>query len=140
MGSKEYLEHLAAIPLFAPCSKRDLQRIARSADEVEVEAGRTLVEQGSPGREAYVVVEGAAEVRRKGAVLATLGPGDHFGELALLDGGVRTADVVTTEPCRVLVIGSREFSALLDTVPGLSRKLLTALAGLVRELDERVYS
>jgi CRP/FNR family transcriptional regulator, cyclic AMP receptor protein len=139
MATKAYPEHLRSIPLFASCTDRELGRIAKAADEVEVDQGRVLVEQGSPGREAYVIVTGSAEVRRGDEVLAELGPGDHFGELALLDGGERTATVTATSPSVVLVIGRRELSALIDTVPGLAHKLLAALAGLVRELDQKVY-
>lgn len=139
MASSAYLDHLSRIPLFSACSKRELERIGSATDEVDVEAGRVLVEQGAVGHEAFVIIEGTAEVRRGEQVVTELGPGAHFGELAILDGGPRTASVVATTPLRLLVLGQREFSALVDDVPGLSHKLLRALASRVRELDQKIY-
>ena len=139
MASSSYLDHLSRIPLFAACSKKELERIGSVTDEVEVAEGRVLVEQDAVGHEAFVIIEGRAEVRRGDQVLAQLEPGDHFGEMAILDGGPRTASVVATTPLRVLVLGQREFSALVDDVPGLSHKLLRALATRVRELDQKIY-
>jgi CRP/FNR family transcriptional regulator, cyclic AMP receptor protein len=136
---REYLDHLAAVPLLRSCTKRELERVARAADEVQLDAGRKVVEEGHPGNECYVVISGTAEVTRDGNVLAKIGPGDHFGELAVLDGGPRTATVTSTSDMMLLVIGRREFSALLEDVPGLSHKVLVNLAGWVRQLDEHVY-
>jgi CRP-like cAMP-binding protein len=137
--ASSYLDHLSRIPLFSACSKRELERIGSATDEIDVAAGRVLVEEGAVGHEAFVIVEGTAEVRRGEQTVAELGPGDHFGELAILDGGPRTASVVAASPLKVLVLGQREFSALVDDVPGLSHKLLRALAGRVRELDRKIY-
>jgi CRP-like cAMP-binding protein len=135
-----YLEHLAQVPLFRSLSKRDLQRVARAADELQVEPGRVLMEQGQVGRECFVIVDGTATVRRNGRRVATLGPGDAAGELSLLDHGPRTATVVADGAMTVLVIGAREFSGLLDEVPTVARKLLTSLAARVRELDAKAFA
>lgn len=140
MSRDTYLDHLATVPLFAACSKKDLQKIARASDEIRVEAGRVLVQEGMTGHEAYVILEGAATVERGGTRIAELGPGDYFGELAILDGGPRTATVVAGTPMTVLVLGQREFSGVLDEVPGLAHKLLATLATRVRQLDEQVYA
>jgi len=137
--SNGYLTHLSQIPLFTACSARDLQKIARAVDEVDVDREREIVTQGSTGREAFVIVEGEAAVRRNGRRIATLGPGDHFGELALLDGGPRTATVIATSPMKLLVLGQREFTGLLDEVPGLALKIMTSLASLVRDLNQKIY-
>ena len=134
-----YLDHLAAVPLFAACSRRDLQRIARASDQTTLEAGRVLVHQGDVGRECFIVLEGKVKVERGGRKIATLGPGACIGELALLDKGPRTATVVAQTPLTVLVLGPREFSGVLDEVPGLAHKLLAALAATVRELDKTAY-
>jgi CRP-like cAMP-binding protein len=134
-----YLEHLATLPLFSSCSKRELQKIARAGDEVSVEAGRVLVDQGDIGREAFVILEGTAVVKRNGRRIAMLGPGDHFGELSLLDHGPRTATVVTDTDTNVLVLGSRQFAGVLDEVPTMARKLMAALASRVRELDSKAF-
>jgi CRP-like cAMP-binding protein len=133
------LDQLANVPLFRSCSQRELAKIARAVDEVEVAAGRVLVEQGAAGHECYILVAGEASVIRDGNVIATLGPGDPIGELAVLDGGPRTATVVATTDLDLLVLGQREFSALLSEVPTLSHKILVNLSRRLRQLDERVY-
>lgn len=138
MAASGYLEHLATIRLFSSCSQRDLTKIARATDELTVPAGRVLVEQGGSGREAFVIVSGEASVSINGNKVVTLGAGKHFGELALLDGGPRTATVTALTDLTVLVIHQRAFLSLIDEVPGLARKIMTSLAGMVRELDEQV--
>lgn len=138
-GRSDHLEQLAKQPLFSACSKRELQRIARAADEIAVEAGRVLVNQGQTGREAFIILEGRAIVKRNGRRIATLGPGDQFGELSLLDHGPRTATVQAETPMQVMVLSSRAFAGVLDDVPSLAHKLLAALAGRIRDLDRRVY-
>jgi CRP/FNR family cyclic AMP-dependent transcriptional regulator len=135
----QYLEHLAQVPLFASLSKRELQKLARASDEMSLDKDRVLVEQDTTGHEAFVILEGEAVVKRGGRKVATLGPGDHFGELALLDGGPRTASVIAVTPLQVLVLGQREFAGLLDEVPGLAHKVLANLAAWVRELDAKTY-
>ena len=138
MAASGYLDHLSSIRLFSSCSQRDLTKIARATDELTVPAGRVLVEQGGSGREAFVIVDGEAAVSINGTTVVTLGPGKHFGELALLDGGPRTATVTALTDLTVLVIHQRAFLSLIDEVPGLARKIMTSLAGMVRELDEQV--
>ena len=134
-----HLEHLAQVPLFSALSKKDLQKVARATSEVSRDAGTMLVDQGDLGREAFVIVEGTATVRRNGRKVGTLGPGDSVGELSLLDHGPRTATVTANTPITVLALSAREFSGLLEDVPGLAHKLLAQLAGRVRELDRQIY-
>lgn len=138
-GSSRYLKHLAQIPLFSACSTRDLQKIAKAADELTIDEEREIVTQGTVGRECFVIVEGEATVKRNGRRIASLGPGDHFGELALLDGGPRTASVYANTPLTLLVLGQREFTGLLDEVPGLGLKIMASLATRIRELDQKIY-
>ena len=95
--------------------------------------------QGDVGRECFVLVEGTVKIERNGRKVASKGPGAYFGELSLLDKGPRTATVIAETPITVLVLGPREFSAVLEEVPQLSHKLLTALAQQVRSLDEKAY-
>lgn len=135
----KHLEHLAEIPLFSALSKKDLQRIAKASNEISREAGTVLVDQGDAGREAFVVIEGTATVKRNGRKVGTLGPGDAIGELSLLDHGPRTATVTADTPITVLVLSAREFSGVVEEVPGLAHKLLTQLAARVRELDRQIY-
>jgi CRP/FNR family transcriptional regulator, cyclic AMP receptor protein len=139
MARNSYLDHLAGVPLFSACSKKELQAVAKASDEINLPAGRVLCEQGTIGREAFVIVDGEAEVKRNNRKVATLGPGSYVGELALLDHGPRTATVTTTSDVTVLVLGAREFSGLLDEVPSISHKLMKALAHRIRELDAKAY-
>lgn len=140
MASRDkHLDRLALVPLFSGCTRKDLQKIARATNEIEVEAGRVLTDQGDAGREAFVIVEGEATVKRNQRKIATLGPGDAVGELSLLDHGPRTATVVAATPMTLLVLSTREFSGVVDEVPGLAHKLMSALASRIRELDNKVF-
>jgi len=139
MARSSYLDQLASVSLFSACTPKELQAVARASDEIALPAGRTLCEEGAPGREAFIILEGTAEVRRNDTKVATLSDGDCFGELALLDHGPRTATVVAATDLRVLVIGSREFSAILDEVPPIARKLLASLAERIRDLDAKTF-
>ena len=127
---------LKSIWLFSECSARELKSIASAADEVVVPTDRVLVEEAI-GRELYLIVSGTASVRRKGRLVATLKSGQHFGELALLDRRPRNATVTSSSEMTLLVLGQRQFNGLLETVPALSRKLLAAMAGRVREQDQK---
>jgi len=138
-GRNQYLDHLAAVPLFAACSHKELQRIARASDETQLPAGRVLMRQGESGRECFVIVDGEVKIERNGKKVATVGAGACIGEMSLLDKGPRTATAIAQTPLSVLVLGPREFSGVLEEVPGLARKLLAALAMRVRELDKTVY-
>lgn len=135
----EYLEHLRAVPLFANCSNADLTAIAAAVDEIEVEPGRILITEGEAGREAFIIVSGEATVSRDGQVVATLHPGAPFGEMALVDRSPRNATVTASTPLRLLVLGQREFVALLDGSPGFTRTILAALATRLREKDLALY-
>lgn len=135
----KHLDHLAEIPMFSALTKRDLQRVAKATNELSVDAGTVLIDQGDMGREAFVVVEGTATVKRNGRKVGELGPGDAIGELSLLDHGPRTATVTADTAMTVLVLSAREFSGVIEEVPGLAQKLLGQLASRVRELDRQVY-
>jgi CRP/FNR family transcriptional regulator, cyclic AMP receptor protein len=132
-----FLDHLSEVPLFSALSKRDLQLVARAAEDVKVDAGKVLVTEGSAGAEFFVIVEGKARVTRRGRKVAELGPGDFFGELALLDRAPRNATVVAETPMELLVLAQRQFAALIDEVPGLAHKLLAGLARRLRESDAK---
>ena len=125
------IELLRRVPLFESCSKSELASIARVADEVSVPAGRDLTKEGAPRREFVILVEGAAEVRRKGKVINQLGDGDFLGEIALVANVPRTATVTTTWPSRLLLLTDRAFKSLLRESPSLQTKVLSALAARV---------
>lgn len=139
MAARPKALDLKSIWLFSSCSASELRKIRSSLEEVTVPAGKVLVEEGTIGREFFLIVTGTAKVVRNGRKVATLGPGSHFGELALLDRRPRTASVVSEEAMDVLVLDQRHFNGLLESVPSIARKLLAALATRLREADAKVH-
>lgn len=115
-------------PLFSHCSRRELASIAGLADEIDLKEGTELTRQGAPGREFFVLIEGAADVLRNGRKVNSLQAGDFFGEIALVYRGPRTATVKATAPIRALVVTERSFRRLLETSPEIQSKVLAALA------------
>ena len=137
MAKDHYLSRLAAVPMFQACSKRDLQTLGRRGDTATIDTGHVLVREGSRGNEVYVIIDGKVEVSRDGIAVAELGPGDYFGELAVLDPGLRDATVKATTPGEVYVLGRREFRALLTEVPDLAWKIMIGMARRLHEADNR---
>lgn len=132
------VDMLRKVPLFSGLSQRHLDLIARHADEVRMDGGKVLARQGEGGLEFLLIVEGSARVERDGKVLARLGAGDFFGEMSLIDGKPRSATVIAETPIVLLLIHKRSFSELLDTVPGLQKKVLIKLCERLREADARL--
>jgi CRP/FNR family transcriptional regulator, cyclic AMP receptor protein len=129
------VELIRNLPLFELCSKRDLRRIASLAVEREIDEGSALIEEGEPGTEFFVVVEGEVDVRRRGRRVARLGAGSYVGEIALLSRSPRTATVVAATPLHVLAIAGRDFVDLLDSIPELWLKVARTLADRI-DADE----
>ena len=119
---------LAKIPLFKECTKKELQAVSRLVTPINVKAGKVLTKEGDAGREFMIIASGSASVRRKGRKIATLGPGDFFGELALLAGVPRTATVIAETDMVVEALNRAEFATLLDESPSIARKVLSAVA------------
>jgi CRP/FNR family cyclic AMP-dependent transcriptional regulator len=122
------VELIKKVPLFAGCSKHELEQIAQIADEIDLSAGKEMTREGSRGREFFVLLEGDADVTKGGSSINKLGAGDFFGEIALVSDSPRTATVTATSPVRALVITDRSFRRLLDEQPEIQRKVLIALA------------
>ena len=122
------LDLLGQVPLFASCNRRELQRIARLGTEVTVVEGTELTVQGRAGSEFMLVLSGQARCLIDGVEVARYGPGDSFGELALLDGGTRSATIVAESAMELLVLNRGEFFQMLDSAPSISRKLLVSMA------------
>ena len=124
----EKMEWIRHVPLFSQCSKRELAQIAGIADEIDLHEGKVLIREGDRGREFFVLLDGSAEVSKDGRRINTLGPGDFFGEIALVSNSPRTATVTAASPVRTLVITDRSFRRLLAEQPEIQRKVLVALA------------
>lgn len=135
MAKDEKLEKLRRVPLFARLGKRELERLGRLTDEVDLPAGRVLMRQGDRGEELFIVMRGGLRVERDGRQLANRGPDEFVGEIALVDGGPRTATVTLTEDSTLLVVGRRQFDQLLDEFPEIRLQVLKALAQRVRSAE-----
>lgn len=133
----QYLEHLKQVPMFSVCSKPELQMIARTGTDLVFVPGRTIVTEGTPGYELYVIVDGKASVTRDGREVATLGPGDFFGELAVLHRAPRNATVTAVTRVEAVVVSTQELRSLLEGAPNLTYKLLAGMARRLQELDTR---
>jgi CRP/FNR family cyclic AMP-dependent transcriptional regulator len=131
-------DQLKSVALFSACTRKELELIAGATTQLKFPAGATLARQGDNGHEFIVVVEGTARVDIGGQTVATIGAGDFFGEIALLDGGPRTATVVAETDLVAEVIGQREFAGLLEDAPHLAKKLLIGLARRLRAADVRL--
>jgi len=122
------VDRVKSIPLFADLSAKERELVARHADEVEVEAGRQLIEQGEIGWEFFVIESGAAEVKVGEESVAALGPGDFFGEVALKDESHRrTASVVTTEPSTLIVMTGQAFRTVEGDMPSVGQRIREAV-------------
>jgi CRP/FNR family transcriptional regulator, cyclic AMP receptor protein len=129
------VERLSEVQLFSACSNHDLSRIAALTEEVEVPAGRVLIRQGELGREAFVIYEGRAKASIRGKGTGKLGPGECFGEMALLHSAPRSATVTAETEMRLFVLDSRKFSTLIDEIPEIGRRVMAALAERVRQAE-----
>ena len=131
------LKLIAAVPLFAGFNRREIEALGRLMDEVDVKEGRALMREGAVGREFFIVVSGSVRVERKGRKVNELGAGDFLGEIALIDGGPRTATAIAAEPCRLLVLGVGGFRTLVSKYPTVQGKIMKALAVRLREAQPR---
>ena len=125
-------EALSKIPLFSHLSSRQLRKLAKSAVEHSYEADTTIVRERSRTTTMYVLLEGTVKVERGGQVVSHLGPGQYFGEIALIDGRERAASVIAETPVRCLVLLQEELRNLLMTDPDVSWALLQSLAARLR--------
>jgi CRP/FNR family transcriptional regulator, cyclic AMP receptor protein len=136
-GRNAKLELLGNVRLFSTCNKRELARIASLVDEVEAPKVKVLVRQGDTGQECFVISEGKAKATIRGRGSAVLGPGSFFGEMSLLDRGPRSATVTAETDMRLLVLGSREFSSLINEVPVVAVRIMQGLAERLRTAEPR---
>ena len=129
LGDNSKIDLIKGVPLFAGASKAELAKIAGIADEVDLPAERTLIKEGDSAREFFVLIDGTADVTQDGKQIGKMmGPGDFFGEIALVAKAPRTATITTTSPVRALVITDRAFRQLLDESPEIAVGVLTTLA------------
>jgi CRP/FNR family cyclic AMP-dependent transcriptional regulator len=126
---------IASVPLFESLSKRHLKKIASLTSTVDFEAGDVVIQEGEPGDSFFVTVSGQARVLSGGKTLHRLIPGDHFGEISLLDGGMRSASVIAETPLSLLRLSRSPFLRMVRDDADLARALLASIARMVRRVD-----
>jgi len=129
------IKALSTVRLFSGCSKKELQSVARLCTPLSVEEGFVLTTEGTAGRECFVIADGKARVTIGGRKVGEVGPGECVGEMALLDGGQRTATVTAESPMNTYVLSVSEFRSLLDVNPTILRDIATSLAQRLRALE-----
>lgn len=127
---------LREVALFSACGPKELGLIARVADEISVPEGKVITSEGQAGREFFVIADGKAKVAVGGKRVATLGPGDFFGEMALLEDLPRAATVTAESDMELYVVERRAFTALVSEAPTVAIKIMRGLAHRVRALEK----
>jgi CRP-like cAMP-binding protein len=131
----EKLDLLRRIPLFAGFGRREIERLGMLADEVAVPDGTVLIRQGDLGRDMMVLIAGNVVIERDGEQVNRLGPGDFFGEIALVNEGPRTASVTTDGPARLLVVSHTDFHSMMEEFPGIAAQIMHTLANRIRSTE-----
>lgn len=124
---------LKAVPLFAHCTPKQIEFIVTQVEDMDFPQGKILCAEGQSGADFFVLLSGSADVTRNGRKIATMSPGDFFGEIALVDGGKRTATVTAASPTRCLVLGPRQFQNVLHQDTDIAHSVMKALSLRVRE-------
>ncbi|HMK10910.1 MAG TPA: cyclic nucleotide-binding domain-containing protein [Acidimicrobiales bacterium] len=132
------LDMLSAVELFSECSKRELGQILAVAKEIDFGEGDNICVQGEPSGRFYLILNGSVAVKRNGRTRATLGRGDYFGEIALIDGQARTATCTAVTPVHTLAIAQFNFVPLMKEHAGLSHKLLLHLCSRLRAAEAQL--
>lgn len=138
--SAERLALLADAPLFEGLTKTQLRRIAKVSGARTFDPGEELVKEGATGRVFYIVVEGQAKIVRRGRTIQRVGPGDSFGEMAILTTAPRSASVVAETPMEVLTLSGPHLREILLDQPKIAVRLLDTLARRLADLDRRFTS
>ena len=128
---------IADVDLFRDLSKAQLKRLAGAAREVLHPPGKAVATEGGGALAFHLIIEGSASVSRDGRELRTLGPGDYFGEISMIDGRPRSATVTAREPLKVMAIPHQDFEGVLDQDPEVARRLLKTLCARLREAEAR---
>jgi CRP/FNR family cyclic AMP-dependent transcriptional regulator len=128
---------LTTIPMFRGLSVRQLKRVAGLCEVVNYMAGHSIVRQGEAGDAFYVVLAGQGKVTSGRKFLRHVLPGDHFGEIAVIDGGPRTATVTSETPMTMLMLKRKDFQTAMKNDPDLAHKMMVELAKMFRRVSEQ---
>jgi CRP/FNR family cyclic AMP-dependent transcriptional regulator len=138
VANSEAVDLLSKVPLFTECTRKELETISRAAKEVTHQTGRVIAREGDSGVGFFMILEGSAKVDVGGHERTTLGPGDFFGEISLLDEGPRTATVTAETPTRMLAIPAWSFKGLIEQYPSIAVKMLKVVAQRLRSASQEV--
>jgi CRP-like cAMP-binding protein len=130
-------QRLQGVPWFAACTDEQLAEIIGIAERLHVQDGEVILREGRLGRELFIILEGTVVVTRAGRVVNEWGPGDYFGELAAIEAVPRSATVTATSDLDVLIVGPREFDAMMD-IPGFRNTVLLGMSRRIREADDKL--
>jgi CRP/FNR family cyclic AMP-dependent transcriptional regulator len=133
VDTREVTDKLGKVPMFSECTRRELSAIMRAAKEVSHPEGHVIAKEGDRGVGFFLITDGTAKVSIGGKTRAKLGPGDFFGEVALLDRGPRTATVTSTSPIQLVGLTAWVFRGLLEEHPTIALKMLEIVAKRLRE-------
>jgi len=138
VSARDTVSMLEEVPLFAGCSKRDLQAVAASLKEVERPQGAVIAKEGDTGLGFFLIVDGTANVSVGGKARGKLGPKDFFGEISLLDHGPRTATVTAASKIHLLGLTAWAFRSLVEAHPKIALNMLKVVAGRLRTASDAV--
>lgn len=138
MADGDLFGRLRSVPLFEGLSDKELKDVIGQTRVIEHDADREIIEEGHGSAGFHLILDGSVTVLQNGGVRRTLGPGDYFGEISLIDGKPRSATIRTDAPVRTLSLTAWSFAPLLDAHPSLARKMLFGLCGHLRAAEARV--
>lgn len=137
MAKPKLEDVLALVPLFRGLSRKHLRWLAGYCEVADFMAGHTIVRKGDPGDAFYVVLDGQAVLTDGKRFIGRLLPGDHFGEIAVIDGGPRTATVTSETPMTLLILSRKDFQTAMKDDPELAYQMMVALAQMFRRVTAR---
>ena len=132
------IEMLEKASIWSGLDKKDLKFIAKSSKERKYETGDVIVQKGEAGVGFYLILDGSVEIRSNGTILSTLGPGQFFGEMSVIDNQPRSADAVAMEPSRCLILSAWSFNALILEHPKIALKMLQEFVRRMRSTNKAV--
>jgi CRP-like cAMP-binding protein len=135
-SSDEYLERLRSVPLFAECDDAELTQIAGLGAEISLPAGQELTREGDVAHEAFLLMDGHATAVRGGTQIATFGPGDFFGEMALIGNRPRSATVTADDQVTIRAFHQTEFRQMMGEVPSIAVGILRIMAERLLEAED----
>jgi CRP-like cAMP-binding protein len=138
MVEARLVDLLSTVPLFGGLKRKQVEHIAEAGKELTFEQGREVIQEGQGGVGFFLITDGEVEVRKQSKVLTRLGKGQFFGEMTLLDGQPRSADVVAVKPTKCFGLTSWAFAAIINTNPDVALNMMKELARRLREADERL--